>query len=418
MNINKSNKIIGYAIVAMILLPAFNYYVSNILTFRLGLSTITPFVYAFVLIFGVYACIVAKQKNLCRSIIYMLAGILVFMTLFSYTIYGNVIGEVLISSDFNPLYSQALYLILFCIPAIILGNSCRNWDIVLSGLTVCSPFVIAIAFAAYFFAGFSVYGEGAMDYMSISYYVLTAGCICFYNVLYKMSLIHLPFALLALFIIFAAGCRGALLCIFVFFAIYIYRQIRVIPNAKSTKILKIFLIVLCLSVLLGTTVNIELISDWFEVLGINSRSVTMLSDSTFLEDDARDGIRGVLWEHIIDFPIGYGLFGDRYITGVYSAGVEYAHNIFYELWSEFGILLGSFVAVWLILSIARNYLIRSSESKFTVLVILIPYGFIRLFFSGTYLNDVEFFVLLGILLQNKKNNGFKNKQDCNSLCCI
>lgn len=408
MNIKNSDKIIGYALSAMILLPAFNYYASNILTFRFGLSTVTPLVYAFLLILGVYGCIVAGQRHRCRSTVYIIARLLIIMTLFSYIIYRDVIGEVLVKPDFNPIYSEALYLICFCIPAMIMGNSCRKWDIVLSTLSICSPFVITIAFIAFFMAGFSVYGDGTMDYMSLSYFVLTAGCVCIYNVFNKMSLIHLPFAILAMFIILAAGCRGALLCIFAYMAIQIYHQIRVLPNAKSTKLLKFFLITVCMILYLGSACNLELISNWFDVIGIDSRSVNMLSDNSFLEDDARGGIRGVLWNHIIDFPIGYGLFGDRYITGTYySAGAEYAHNLFYELWSEFGLFLGTFFAVWLIIKIVIHYLKRSTESKFTILVLLIPYGFIRLFFSGTYLNDVEFFVLLGLILQNNNYNEFK-----------
>lgn len=406
---NKTNKINAYAITGLLLLPSFNYYANNILILRFGMQSISLLLYGLLMLLSLWGCIKTIQNKLCSKKIYIWVFILTMMTITSYLLYGNSIGQLLISPDFNPLYSQAIYLCIFCLPALILGNSCRDWDSVIYLLSVFSPFVIVMAFTAYFLTGFATWGEGTMDYMSLSYYVLTASCVCIYNVLNRGRLLHLPFAILSLFIILAAGCRGALVCILGFIFIQIIRQLRVSPKSRNTLYLKVGITAIIVLFLFGKMVNIEAISTWFDRIGISSRSVSMLTENSFLEDNARESIRKVIWKGIEENPFGYGLFGDRYITfKYYTNGAEYSHNLIYEIWAEFGLLLGSILMILVFLRLTKLYFIKYNNSALTIMVILIPYGIFRLFFSGTYLNDTEFFMLMGLIF-NIKNVNIINK---------
>lgn len=406
---NKTDRIIAYAITSLLLLPGFNYYANNILILRLGMPSISLIIYGILMLLSLWGSIKAVKNKLCSKKIYTWVIIFIVLTIVSYLFYGDSIGNILISSDFNPLYSQALYLCMLCLPALILGYSCRDWGTVITLLSILSPFIVVIAFIAYFLTGFSTWGEGTMDYMSLSYYILTAGCVCIYNVLNNGRLVHLPFAILSLFIILAAGCRGALVCILGFIFIQIIHQLRVSPNSRNTKYLKVGIFVIIMLFTFGIIGNIEVIATWFDRIGISSRSVSMLTESSFLEDNARDGIRKVVWRGIEENPFGYGLFGDRYITfKYYIGGAEYSHNFLYEIWAEFGLLLGSILLIVIFLRLTKLYFIKFNNPSFSMMVILIPYGIFRLFFSGTYLNDIEFFMLMGLIF-NIKNLNIYNK---------
>lgn len=400
---NKLDRITAIALALLILLPGFNFYANNILMVILGLGSISLFLYLIMIIICLYATFLSLRSGRISESVKVISVLTILMTLISYAFYENEIGHILINQDMNPIYSQALYLILFCIPGFIIANCCNTWDLVLKIMSFISPVVIILAFIAFFLMGFATWGDDTMNYMTLSYFLLSAACVSLYYTFTKFNFIHLTSALLSLFIISAAGCRGALVSYFVFIIIHIYRQLKIHPNSKQIKILKYIVVLGGLLIFLGGLSDIEFISAWFEELGISSRAITMINDSSFFEDNARDNIRMAIWKGIEGNPFGYGLFGDRYLTALYyNEGVEYAHNLFFEIWAEFGLFFGSFMLVYLFRKILKLYFLKIDTSILAMLTILIPYGISRLMFSGTYLNDIEFFIIVGIIFKKNK----------------
>ena len=124
--------------------------------------------------------------------------------------------------------------------------------------------------------------------------------------------------------------------------------------------------------------------------GINSRTLIYFSEGIITSDSGRGEIYDVVIEEIKQNPLfGYGLFADRVFVG----GV-YCHNIFLEMFVDFGVLIPSLLVIlfvgyyWKILSVAS-----SKEIQFFILLFLA--SIIPLLLSGSYLTDFKFPLFVG-----------------------
>ena len=74
----------------------------------------------------------------------------------------------------------------------------------------------------------------------------------------------------------------------------------------------------------------------------------------------------------------------------------YAHNIFIEIFVHYGIIFG-IVLTCILVSIILAGLFRTSRTKSVVTFTLLSAGFLKLLFSGSYLNqEPAFYALLGL----------------------
>lgn len=120
------------------------------------------------------------------------------------------------------------------------------------------------------------------------------------------------------------------------------------------------------------------------------RVLTKLSDNEFASSESRQWITKTLLDAVDNGPLfGYGLAGDRGISGIL-----YAHNFAVELFVAFGYVLGGLILVFLAIYVAGAFLRakRIEERSFLVLLICC---FMKLMFSGTYMEDYDIWILLG-----------------------
>ena len=90
-------------------------------------------------------------------------------------------------------------------------------------------------------------------------------------------------------------------------------------------------------------------------------------------------------------------------------GNGYTHNILLEIIGNFGIIIGSILIILLIFLIVRSLL--SKEKKYTNLIIIwLSLGFFHLMVSGSYLTDIKFWILLGLLFNKSRDLNYNNKQ--------
>ena len=137
-----------------------------------------------------------------------------------------------------------------------------------------------------------------------------------------------------------------------------------------------------------------------------SRNLSKLDDSSFFSHDDRNEIKTVIERGIDSNPFGYGLLGDRIIMQNEHYEGVYAHNILLELRADFGILLGPAIFILLLLKMFVSYRKLDGYRK-DFLVMLIPAGFIKLLFSGSFLIEPAFYCLLALVFC--KENGKKIK---------
>lgn len=125
-------------------------------------------------------------------------------------------------------------------------------------------------------------------------------------------------------------------------------------------------------------------------LGLSVRIFEKILNSGLENDSGRGIIQEELFAQILTRPVtGYGLFGDR------GNGYAYAHQLFIELWTQFGIILGTIIGLFF-LSIPIIAIFRTKDWKSKgFLILLYGCGVVKLFLSGSYLNERMLFLLLG-----------------------
>lgn len=117
----------------------------------------------------------------------------------------------------------------------------------------------------------------------------------------------------------------------------------------------------------------------------------LLSKDNEYNLSGRDTIYSDVLTQIKDNPIfGIGIAGDR----LYSTS---AHNIFLEILSGFGIILGSFIILVMFITILKGLFIKDKLVANQILVWL-SLGLIPLMVSSSYLIQFQFWILLGLTL--------------------
>lgn len=142
-----------------------------------------------------------------------------------------------------------------------------------------------------------------------------------------------------------------------------------------------------------------LMTQLFIKLGMSVRVFERLTDGSFFESNGRNAIIEKLKVAIWDNPfIGYGLCSDRTITG------SYAHNYAYELWTAFGVILGSILLIATIAVIVGAWFKSKDVESRGVLLVLTCVGFLKLFISSSFLLEGLFFMLVGYCVKLLRMN--------------
>lgn len=391
-------------VVMMIILPSFNFYLNNILLVW-GLGSLVLLIYGALIISMYYGIYISAKYHLIRKSAGIVAVTLVLLGSLSYLLYSDYIGDRLILPDYNVVYSELLFMLLFLVPALLVSSACRDWDLVLKYLFVLSPVIVFIAFFAWFLVGFKTYGDDSLNYLTLSYHVLTAGCVCLAKSFKGFHPVCWIASVVFLFIMVGSGSRGALVCVLLFVFLLFLRHILAFPKSKSSKYLKVGCVLLVLSLPVLYVKVFDDVSVVFERIGISSRIIDTLDDQSFLSSNSRADIRGAIQEGVKENPFGYGLYGDRYITvKYYYEGSEYAHNIFYEFLADYGVVFGPLLLLAILLFCTKCFWINKASDIGLLLLLILPSGLLKLFFSDSYLMNIDFAILLGFLFSVKEVN--------------
>lgn len=277
-----------------------------------------------------------------------------------------------------------------CLPCFIYSYSINNKEIFKNIMEKTALFIFIIGFII----GFLVFSNKIIlkSYsMSISYYLLLPTIIYLNKFFKEFSLKSIIFIIISIFIMLAIGSRGAIMCTGVYIILYLMINIRR-ANAKRA-LSNIIILVLILFIVIFSKEILMLINTILSKIGIYSRSINL-----FLEEKVYLSGRDVIYDEIINQikanPIfGIGLAGDR----VYAGGA-YSHNIFLEVISGFGVIIGSFILITIgVISIRALFSKRLEDSN--LMLIWFCIGFLPLTVSGSYLTEFQFWIFLGLAIR-------------------
>lgn len=236
-----------------------------------------------------------------------------------------------------------------------------------------------------------IYGD-----MQSSYQLLPHVCMVIAGTLEKADIKNTIASVLGVVTIFSYGSRGPILCICALVILYmmVYKKVH----------MHIWLYIFFVISIVCTTFFYEdilnLLSIFIQRIGMSTRVIDMILYGEIFNSTGRNAIQNTLFEALKLNWLGYGIAGDRAIAGTY------AHNLLLELWVSYGIILGSIVFLFPI-TIAVKVLIQIRNTTVledNIVLVLIASSFVKLFLSGTYLNESFLFLLIGIVLMEHRKN--------------
>lgn len=130
---------------------------------------------------------------------------------------------------------------------------------------------------------------------------------------------------------------------------------------------------------------------------INSRTIIMILNGNFMDENGRDSISNLAMELIRSQSLlGSGAYGDRPVIGPhYYWG--YCHNLVLEFLVDFGVVIGVLLLCMIAVGCIRYYF-RCNDWKQTGIFVAIFSMNMKLFFSDTFWGFSYFWLLISLLL--------------------
>jgi len=355
--------------------------VINFFTNSIGLHTSidTIIVYTLTIII-LLIFIFFYRDNIHSSIIYVL--LYSIFIILSVLIHGNF---KYIFNLFSDLLTSIVY---FWIGICLRDNSITRRTIRISAIfsIVSKSFILLIQ--KYYFNYF------INDDMTASYLLLFPVILIYISYFENHRIVDFVFSIIGTITLLFYGTRGPLLCLCVFFVVY---QI-LFMKKKSFFIFLAFLAIIILW-------NNQTVDFFYKILyKIDLGRITdLIEKKMLLEDGGRRSLIDNCIKYIEQSPfIGLGTYGDRlYLASFYiSTNNVYPHNLFFELWMQYGIILGSIILSSFFIYFIKIFLCSNRSKKIfmsSVFVIII----VKLMVTGSYLNEYLLYFLLGIMCQKE-----------------
>lgn len=306
----------------------------------------------------------------------------------------------------NYLYNffGLMYLLFFVsLPWLIVGLNINNVDKLIIEFKNQSKWIFLTNVILLVFSLKS--GRDMTGNMEISYSILPLTIFSLYLFLNEYNIKYLILFVFSGGIIVFYGSRGPLLCIAIFLLSYI------LLNLKNHK----FILICLVSGVMFFAFNFDtILRTTTQVLyehNIESRTLFKLLNGDFTDGTGRETIYSVVFDEIKNEPLlGVGLGGDRIIINkqIYNFNKDmsssYPHNLFLEILLQYGMIIGTFFSIFIILIIIMAF-IKGNKQEKNLILILFSTEFIRLMISSSYMVSVLFFLMLGFCI-----NIIKTKQ--------
>lgn len=229
------------------------------------------------------------------------------------------------------------------------------------------------------------------------------GVIAYFYIKNMYKIFNLLILITILILIFIFGNRSSLLlCL----AIWIFIKLYTIRN----DIKKIFSLLIMVIISVIAYINISSILKNINILlqnlGIHSYSISkyiMAIDKGVIKSSSgRDNLAKLSIDIITNNPLKAN--GLKYFT--YATGEIYPHNLILDLSIIFG-LLGCIFIIGLLLYLVFKIRYIKSENFKIILCEIIILEFLWLLFSGTFIEESLFWIIIGMLIQIKKTGAIK-----------
>ena len=230
-----------------------------------------------------------------------------------------------------------------------------------------------------------------LNYMvfGISLVYSFVGFITYFYIKNKYKVLNLIIVIIIVILIFIFGNRSSLL---ICLSIWLFMKLYNIRNSFK-KVISLFIMI--------TISIVAYINIFLQKMGIHSYSISkyiMAIDNGFIKSTSgREELAKLSIDIIKSNPLKpHGL---KYFT--YFTGRIYPHNLILDLSIVFGLLGAVFIIGFLIYLIFKSKYIKNESFKI-ILSEIIVLEFLWLFFSGTFIEESIFWIIIGVLMQIRK----------------
>lgn len=318
-----------------------------------------------------------------------------FIVVYYVAIFILLIHYLLFPENQEHMIEMIFPLFFMCLPVFIYTLSLKNWTILKKVMKKAS----LIIFLFGLLSGIQILmnNEFANDYsMALSYYMLLPTILFLDELLDRFSLKALFITCFSLLIILAIGSRGPILCSGIFIILKLIRPASKLNFSKVVIYMCYFLFAI-FTILYFKKILLT-IDDFLSKYNIDSRNISLFLND-YLHLSGRDQIYEKILTEIAQHPfLGIGIAGDRRV-----ADGNYAHNIILEIFLNFGVIIGLILVIAFIMWLLKLLFVKDLN-VYNMMIIWISLGFVSLLVSGSYLIDVNFWALLGLMISQLKMN--------------
>lgn len=367
---NTDNKVMNDIMIAfLVCLPLINYIIAGIFKTNIGISA------PLVLFFLVYS-FVKKEFNASLFMI-ILSLVIIFFFVLSFVNYGI--------NDYNSQYFEN-YIYYGFLPILFINNN-HNGERIIRIMS----YISIVAIIMFLSRDYNVYEYG--ENMKYSNMLLPGGLSVMHQAFTKkktnkyLRFICIIMFVLYIMLMFIWGTRGSIL------AVIIYPLLSLLSHTSKWK--RIFLIMSFMAASIIFYINLEsilfLLRDIFDVLKIQflglDRAIALIAYGDFSNG------RNELWGSAMKVIFNSGLLG-KGISGFEISNISYTHNMFLQLFVEFGPVIGLIFGLGTIFLLIKTIILRSGEKSKEFAILLAASSLIVLQFSTIHWNFVSFWFFI------------------------
>ena len=324
-----------------------------------------------------------------------LSCVFVYIILFVLSFVASDVPEVF-SISFRNIY-------LWCFPYFLLSLAVVDVQDLFNKLTPISFITIIIVFLRMFTLNFSSDSYS----QDLGYDVLLPFMVFVLLYMKKKRILYFIPVVLSLLFMFMSGSRGPLLCAIMGISLSYFSFHKI--DFKVVGSALVFFVFYAIYSIYSVEILTYLL-DLFKSLNVSTRSIDFMLHSDLGKDVAREKLREVAFNYIINHPLfGTGVINDRaYIFSHYvinkTATIygSYCHNFFLEIMMQFGLFPGLLIIggfLYKLFVIFKKSVCHVVKEYF---IILLTIGFFPLMVSRSWITFHYFYLLLGIFLAYKK----------------
>ena len=373
----------------LVCLPAINYYLAQILLVFGIANPLANIFYLLIYASGLLAYFL--RGNWLRRIVIVATVVilLLYSCLATDGVWSAISGPVFLQSQFMKLVGMYIPIV------ILISTSKVGFDIMMQALL---PMVLIVNIMCSIGFVLQVINYGILqEYMAFAYTALPSILIgTYYGYIQKKRILFTASVITAVTIIFG-GCRGALLTMLLFFALFLLFGIK-------NKITRVIIFLLCGVLLMNLGPLLNSGNSLLGSFGYESRIFTHVENATLSESESRNDVY-VKAVSLINY-YGHGVYSDRVLLQHIHDAV-YCHNWVIEFLIDFGWILGIMAIAFVVLYLfklmrhrPRGDIHYSFMVYFSLSMLLTKY-----MLSGSYLDSVEWALIIGWFI-----NGYQKKR--------